>query len=514
MNAKGFALCSALLLGACGGSESPDSGSGNAAARGPNVLLISIDSLRADHCTPYGYQPEFAPGETTTPFLNRLAVEGMLFERASASSSWTLPSHLSLFSAEPPRKHGARLGRQRLDRSQGKTRLAGQFKQAGYAAYGVWSAPFLHPAYGYQGSGAEFDRYVAAEEYLRDGKNADIITDPKQGQMMSVHGLADSTYGNSPRVNEIALSWLEEHASDGEQPFFLFLHYWDAHYNYVLEDALAKRFLPDFSEEDRVLGENFTPAHSKIEGVTYSPNQLARIKALYDAEIRSVDDAIAEVYAKLEELGLAEDTMIAIVSDHGDHFGEEHEGTTHMFHHRTLFEPVVHVPFVVKGPGVPVGERVGGSVALYDVGPTLLDLAGLPAWDGVTGRSARPLWEGSDELGHEVLMDLLHPGVPTETQAWRQGNSKAIWELGFRPTRNAPNGVPARFRAYDLAQDPRELSPITELAGHEFVSRAQAAMQQAAQQTTRAPQMEKLPDNVAQALKDTGYADALDDPNK
>ena len=512
MNAKGFALCSALLLGACGGSESPDSGSGNTTASGPNVLLISIDSLRADHCTPYGYQPEFAPGEETSPFLNRLAQEGLLFERASASSSWTLPSHLSLFSADPPRAHGVRLGRQMLDRSQSKVRLAGQFKQAGYATYGVWSAPFLHPAYGYQGNGDEFDRYVAAEEYLRDGKNSEIITDPKQGQMMAVHGLADSTYGNSPRVNEIALAWLDEHAADNEEPFFLFLHYWDVHYNYVVEEEMAKRFLPDYGEADRLLGENFTPAHGKEEGYDYSSEQLARIKALYDAEIRVVDDAIAEVYAKLEELGLAEDTLVAVVSDHGDHFGEEHEGETHLFHHRSLFEEVVHIPFIVKGPGAPVGERVAGSVALYDVGPTLLDLAGLPRWEGVVGRSARSLWETEDNTGYEVLMDLLHPGVPTETQAWRQGDFKGIWELGFRPTRNAPNGVPARFRAYDLAQDPRELSPITQLAGNELVLRAQAAMQQAAQQTVRAPQMEKLPDNVASALEGTGYADSLDEP--
>ncbi|MCH2101579.1 MAG: sulfatase [Planctomycetes bacterium] len=510
MKSKGFTLCSALLFSACNGSESPDSES-SVATGGPNVLLISIDSLRADHCTPYDYRPEFAPNEITTPFLQRIAEEGMVFEHASASSSWTLPSHLSLFSAEPPRAHGVRLGRQMLDRSQGKVRLAGQFKQAGYATYGIWSAPFLHPAYGYQGNGAEFDRYVAAEEYLREGKNSDIITDPKQGQMMAVHGLADSTYGNSPRVNEIALAWLDEHASDSEQPFFLFLHYWDVHYNYVTEDELAKRFLPDFGEEDRVLGENFTPAHGKEEGYDYTSEQLARIKALYDAEIRSVDDAIAEVYAKLEELGLAEDTVIAVISDHGDHFGEEHEGEIHLFHHRSLFEEVVHIPFIVKGPGVPIGVRVDGTVALYDVGPTVLDLAGLPAWKGVAGRSARPLWEGKNEDGHEVLMDLLHPGVPTETQAWRHGKFKGIWELGFRPTRNAPNGIPARFRAYNLAQDPHETLPIAELAGNELVLRSQAAMQQAAQQTFRAPQMEELPDNVRSGLEGTGYVDSLDD---
>ncbi|MAW62234.1 MAG: hypothetical protein CMJ94_15565 [Planctomycetes bacterium] len=512
----GLAFGLLALVGACGDAPSDGStGTAGAAHDGPNVLLISIDSLRADHCTPYGYQPEFAPQELTTPFMNRLAQEGLLFERASASSSWTLPSHLSLFSAQPPRAHGVRLVRQMLDRSQDEVRLAGQFQQAGYATYGVWSAPFLHPAYGYQGSsGEEFDRYISAEEYLRDGENSEIITNPQMRRMMEVHGLADATFDNAPRVNEIALAWLEEHEQDNEEPFFLFLHYWDVHYNYVPSDEMARRFLPDFSEADRALGEDFTPAHGDAEAPEYSAEQLSRLKALYDAEIRAVDDAIAEVYAKLEELGIAEDTIVAVVSDHGDHFGEEHEGETHLFHHRTLFEEVVHIPFVVKAPGAPAGKRVPGSVALYDVGPTLLDLAGLPAWEGVVGRSARPLWEGSDDTGHEVLMDLLHPGAPTDTQAWRAGDFKVIWEFGFRPTNTAPDGVRPFLRAYNLAQDPRELAPITELAADDRIQSGQAAMQQAAQQTTRAPQMEKLPDTVQQGLENTGYVDSLDSPQE
>lgn len=508
MNSKWFFLPVVGLLAGCGNGDANDPNAGQAGADTPNVLLISIDSLRADHCTPYGYQPEFAPSESTTPFMARLANEGILFENASAASAWTLPSHLSLFSGQPPREHGVRLGRQMLSREDGEVRLAGQFKQAGYATYGVWSAPFLHPAYGYQGSsGDEFDQYIPAEEYLGSTENSTIITNPRMQRMMEVHGLADATYGNAPRVNERAIHLLETRETD--QPFFLFLHYWDVHYNYVPDEAMAQRFLPDYAEADKVLGENFTPAHGDAEPTDYTPTQLGRVKALYDAEIRAVDDAIAQVYAKLEELGIADNTIVAIVSDHGDHFGEEHEGETHMFHHRTLFEEVVHVPFVVKAPGAPAGKRVQGSVALYDVGPTLLDLAGLPGWQGIAGQSARSLWEQGGS-GHEVLMDLIHPGEPTDSQAWRYGSFKGIWELGFRPTKNAPNGVPAYFRAYDLAQDPREASPITELVGNDLFARAQAALQQAAQATKSAPQMEKLPDKVEKGLANSGYVDALD----
>lgn len=510
---KSLTLIAIGLLAACGSGESEST----ASTTRPHVLLISIDSLRADHCTPYGYRAEFT-SEPTSPFLDRLAQEGVLFESASAPSSWTLPSHLSLFSAQPPREHGARLGRQMLERDPSKTVLAGHFKQAGYRTYGVWSAPFLHRAYGYLGAkGTDFDKYIPAEAYLEKDESDRIITNPQMRRMMEVHGMADATFDNAPRVNERAFYLLDLHAEDhADEPFFLFLHYWDVHYNYVPPKQLAQTFLPDYSERDAELGENFTPAHGEQESQSYSAADLARIKALYDAEIRAVDDAIAEVYAKLEELGFADNTIVAVVSDHGDHFGEEHEGSTHLFHHRTLFEEVVHIPFIVRAPGlVPAGKRVAGSVALYDVGPTLVDLAGLPAWEGVTGKSARPLWDEGAQIDHEVLMDLLHPGVPTQTQALRVGSRKTIWEMGHPPTRQAPQGAQPYLRGYDLSQDPREQQPISDLERHPWLSKAKLTMEAAAAGTRDAPQMSELPDEVQQALEDTGYTDVIrGDPSK
>ena len=94
MNSKWFFLPVVGLIASCGNGDSNDPSAGQTGADKPNVLLISIDSLRADHCTPYGYQPEFAPSESTTPFMAQLAAEGVLFENASAASSWTLPSPL------------------------------------------------------------------------------------------------------------------------------------------------------------------------------------------------------------------------------------------------------------------------------------------------------------------------------------------------------------------------------------------------------------------------------------
>ncbi len=504
-------LLSPLALFACGESAHSDEGSalngGDSTGRKPSVILISIDSLRADHCTPYGYTPQLAPNEATTPFLKQLAEQGLLFENASAAAPWTLPSHISLFTAQSPREHGVRNGRLILPHNT--PNLATKFQQAGYQTLGVYSAPFLHPAYGY---GFGFDYYVPAEDYLREDGNSNIITDPKSNEMMKVHGFADSSHDNAPRVNEIALNLLDDFGAK-EQPFFLFLHYWDVHYNFMPSAEMAKRFLPDHGPADVELGENFTPAHGGAPEKHYSAAQLERIKAMYDAEIRSVDDALAEIEAKLKELGIADEVIFAVVSDHGDHFGEEHEGKVHMFHHRTLYEEVMHVPFVVRAPGlVPVGQRVAGTVGLYDVGPTLMDLAGLPTWDGREGQSARSLWEqpGSDLTVH---MDLFHPGEPTDSQAWRQGPFKVIWEHGF------PNPKPGKqkrdpyLRAYDLAQDATESKPITELNSHTLAQKAVAKMTQLAESTPRAPLMQKMPDELIQGLKNTGYVEAID-PNQ
>ena len=496
-------LISSFALTACG--ESPDDSPPPTPNKKPSVILVSIDSLRADHCTPYGYQPHFAPSEQTTPFLQRLANEGLLFENASAASPWTLPSHISLFTGQSPREHGVRLGRLMLPHHT--PNLASRFDEAGYQTIGVFSAPFLHAAYGY---GPGFDVYQPAEEYLREGANINAITNPKLKQMMQVHGLADSTYGNSPRVNEMALHYLEDAASKDE-PFFLFLHYWDVHYNYVPPLELAKRFLPDHSDADAKLGENFTPPHGDKTPKQYSADELMRVKAMYDAEIRSVDDALAELDAKLNELGIADDVIFCVVSDHGDHFGEEHEGETHMFHHRTLYEEVMHIPVLIRAPGLaPAGKRVAGTVNLYDVGPTLLDLAGLPAWPGRDGQSARSLWE-QDEQNFDVHMDLLHPGEPTDSQGWRRGSYKVLWEHGWYNPRSRQQEREESIRAFDLAQDPTEIRPMTELNDHDLAQEAVGAMAERARNTPKAPTMEKLPDEVTQALQDTGYAEVLED---
>ncbi|MCA9002629.1 MAG: sulfatase, partial [Planctomycetes bacterium] len=444
--------------------------------------------------------------EQTTPFLARMAREGLVLENNSAASPWTLPSHISLFTALHPRAHGVRGGARMLPRDPEPTEtLTRRFRDAGYLTYGVYSAPFLHPAYGFHDG---FVEYHAAEKYLEEGSNIDAITDPALRRMMEVHGLADATYGNAPRVNEMAEEFLEG-AARGDRPFFLFLHYWDVHYNYLPPEDYARRFLPDFGPEDKQLGIDFTPAHGDEEQREYSARELARIQALYDAEIRYVDDHLARIYAKIDELGIADDVILAVVSDHGDHFGESHEGKVELFHHRTLYQEVMHVPALVLAPGrLEAGTRVAASTSLYDVGPTLLDLAGLPVWPGRSGQSVVPLIGQSGALGHEVHMDLRHPGVPADLQGFRQGSLKVIRDHGW-PAGGGQPGLPASTRFFDLAQDPHEQAPKSLEAVGSAGAVALSAMK-ALGPAKPAPLMEELPDNVAAGLQNTGYVDSFD----
>lgn len=445
------------------------------------VILISIDSLRADHCTPYGYQAEFTT-EETTPWMQELAKDGLTFEECSAAAPWTLPSHISMLTAMHPMEHGVRARRFRLP--DNTENIAGKFKEAGYQTAAFYSAPFLHPSWGYYPG---FDTYASAAPYLNTEEATDAIMDTTSQGIRKFHDAADTDKENAPHVVNKALEWLQEEDRKN-RPFFMFLHFWDPHYNYQAPDNYNEIFLPDFSGNDRKLGKEFTPRLPQ----EYSTDQISRIKAMYDAEIRYTDDQISRFFKKLRDWGLEDKVIVAVLSDHGDHFGEH----GHYYHHRTLYEEVIHVPFVIKANGIiKPSTRSKASVSIYDVSPTLLDLAGLKAWPERSGRSALNLPENSS--GHEVLMDLLHPGQQLDLRGWRQGFNKAIWD-----TRGGTFGV------WDLSSDPQEKKPhwIGDPEQTDLSSKASAAFRKAEESVGSAAPMSE-DETMKQRLAELGYTD-------
>ncbi|MDP7062017.1 MAG: sulfatase [Planctomycetota bacterium] len=425
-----------LLLPACSDrSKQANGGSDSNAAEGRqrSVILISIDSLRADFVSVYGHKPKFAPDVPTMPFLQELADgDGVVFEHASAPSPWTLPSHMTLLTAMNPVEHGVRS--RKFSLSKDIDLVSDRFKQAGYKTGGFFSAPFLHPAWGF---GRGFDVYVPSADYLGtiDAGNA-LSAAGKSEEVVEIHHQSHTDKETGAQVVDRALTWLESE-KNYEAPFFLFLHFWDPHYDYFPPAEYAEMFHPGYDGD--IVGDELMQLDRPI-----SPDEMDHLKALYEAEIRYTDDQIRRLFARMEELGVGDDVIVAVVSDHGDEF-EEHGNRGH---HLTLLEEVMHVPMVISAPGLIEGpRRVEASVSIRDAAPTLMDLAGLPAWTDRSGKSLRPIWE-TDDIHREVSMDLFRPAKRIELMGYRHGMMKGIQNL----KKNS-------FTVYDLAADPGELHP-------------------------------------------------------
>ena len=332
--ASGAAVAAALW----GGLRAPRESAGGR----PNVLLVSIDSLRPDHLHCYGAEHD------TSPVIDALARDGTRFQTVVSPSSWTLPAHLTLLTGLPPERHGV------VDDA---TRLRGDalfltevLWQAGYTTAGFVSAPYLDAMYGFSQGFDLYDDYSIA----------------KRSFEASQHG------STSPLLLGIFDAWLERWNADGrERPFFAFLHMWDVHYDYTPPPPYDTMFDPDY--RGSVTGEDFelgTQVH-----VGMDPRDLAHVVALYDGEIRYTDHYLGLVLERLRALGILDQTIVVVTADHGDEFLEHGRKG----HKQALYDESILVPLIIRYPGtVPAGRVVNEQVRLMDVGPTILTLAGLP----------------------------------------------------------------------------------------------------------------------------------------
>ena len=378
-------------------------------------MLISIDSLRADHVGALGYQRD------TTPTIDRLAAEGATFTRAISTTSWTLPAHAALLTGLPDSAHGATTVASRL--TEGVTTLAEALAAAGYRTRGFFAGPFLEPGFGFaQG----FDEYLDCTSYGTGRPDVPI------GKRHS----ASHKDRTNPMVLRNVLHELEE--LDG-RPFFFFVHMWDVHYDLIPPPPYDTMFFPDYSGsfDGRAFRHNpeFRPG--------MDADDLAHTIALYDGEVRYTDDTIGRIVDTLDAMGVLADTLIVITSDHGDEF-LEHDGKGHR---RSLFQEVVRVPLVMRLPGKIPARRVDDSVSLIDVAPTILDLVGAEPIDEAMGRSLLPLMAG-DRSAEPVgaLSELTSaPRIPS-LSSLVVGDDKVIVDDS--------KGVATYF---DLATDPGEL---------------------------------------------------------
>jgi len=444
-----LSILGAALL-ACGRAPSP------ASAR-PNVLLVSVDCLRADHLSCYGYARE------TSPTLDRLAREGVRFERVLATTSWTLPSHLSLLTGLPVSAHGIDDDRLWLRTAADGEALPAPLRAvflpellagAGYATAGFYTWKYLEPRFGF---GPGFDVYerlghtfyshplVGPEfERLREAGDEEGLK-----ALMAEHpALFDDTRPSGPEAIDRAAAWLDEHARErAGRPFFLFVHLFDAHDPYTPPEPWFSLFDPDYQGpiDGRRITSPDSPVHARMR-----PADLARVVSLYDGAIRFIDAELARLLARLEELGLAEDTLVIVTGDHGEEFFEHGMKT----HRNQLYQESVRVPLVLRWPrGLPAGRVVGGNAGLVDVAPTVLAAAGLAPATPLGGVDLLPIARGEAPNGERTYLSELTvfaPGesVPTRHLALTRGNRQTLFT-----TRGA---APWSARSFDLEHDPTQ----------------------------------------------------------
>lgn len=444
-------------------------GEGN--ARRHNVVLISIDSLRQDHLGAYGRTPEFAPDLAVSPNLDRLTQRGTTFEDAWTTSSWTLPAHAALMTGQSDRSHGVEDDGFALHPDQGT--LAEQFSAAGYRTAGIFSGPYLSSRYGFdQGFDSYSSAMMSVEQltaHLRGVSAERVARGLPPLSAREVEYLRDRVTHwdvTSPRLHELAVRFLE---AESEQPFFLFLHYFDTHYDYLPDEAepgLAAKFDPDY-------GGHFEPVDWHSDPAVRNPDppyerrlserDLAHARAMYDAEIHWVDRHVGMLLEVLKQQGLAEDTIVCVLSDHGDEFFD-HGGIAHR---STLFPELTRIPLILAGPGIEAC-RVREQVQIIDVPQTLLDAAGVRAttedWYP-EGRSLTAALEGRSLPQRSSLHRILSGRMVLES--WRDEQFAVLRQLvpghpsegllHFEPF--LKDGEPL-YLVYDRREDPAETAPL------------------------------------------------------
>jgi arylsulfatase A-like enzyme len=374
-----------------------------------NVILLSIDTLRADHLGSYGYRHD------TAPFVEqRFARGGTLFEQPVAAATITTPSHASIFTALSPALHGTTDGMKVLPKNI--PTLAERVRHAGLDTAAFTEDGWLSVSHGF-------------------GRGFDAFAENKSPNIMEPDGQVDVTFAQARR-------WLERNR---HKRFFLFLHTFQVHTPY----AAPERYADLFTEH----------ASGRIDET--SPSQL-RWMAEYDREIRYTDDELRRLFATIDDLELGEDTVFILTSDHGEAFLEH--GV--LEHGSRLDEEAVRVPLMFWGKGIAAGRRIEVPVAHVDLMPTILDLLGIPAPPSVEGLSLvdlirgggggeafarRPLFSesrGNLALGPERRMQRFFPPAFLV----RVGDRKLV------RYRTADGGF--RYEYYDVAADPLERSDL------------------------------------------------------
>ncbi len=433
------------------------------ARRPPNVLVIVVDTLRADRLGAYGN------GRGLTPFLDGLAARGTVFAHAYAASSWTCPSVASLLTSRfPSQTHIVSFASRLAD---DEITFAEKLRPLRYLA-GGFSANFR--LLGSLGYAQGFDHWQAEMR-----KGGDLSGTELRAQ---------------------ALGWLDRVWNrSSPRPALLYLQYMEPHAPYDPPEPFRARYAPGADDEHR--GTKLNDELVSLRWYLLTKDDVQLLQSLYDAEVAAVDAQLRQLFAELEWRGFLDDAFVVVTADHGEEFWD-HGNLTHGI---TLYNESVRVPLLVLGPGVAKGRRVEENVSLVDLAPTLIDLLGLPREPRFEGRSLAGLLRGAgapaaEGTEPEIVLQLEATGYGMDTREQVAGIVRGTTKVLLRS-----NGL---TEAYDLAKDPGEhdsnAGDLPRQAARlvEDLQRRQAALlQSAGAKAERAP----LDDATREKLRALGY---------
>jgi choline-sulfatase len=384
-----------------------------AAGNGINVLLITIDTLRADHLGAYGYRRK------TSPTLDALAKDGTLFEQAYTFLPKTRGSFVMMMTGRRPSQNG-------YDKAHPMVlgfnpTLAGTLKEAGYATAAIVDNPNLAAQHGYAKG---FDRYR---------------------ETMATEDLGRATEMDRTRaITEDARAFL---ARPPEKPFFLWLHYVNPHAPYEPPPPFDKAFVDAEAEQGPVLApvEGF---HGGVPKAWAVPGRrLGYYVSQYDGEIAAADAEVGKVLDALAKGPAAARTMVIVTSDHGESLGEH---DYYFDHGENLFDPCLRIPLIVRLPGAPAGRRSSALVSTLDLLPTVLDAV----------KVSYP----ADIAGHSLLPDVSRGAAASRERLFAQNdrNLSATFDARMKAVAAPLEKGGWRFSLYDRGTDPgerRDLAP-------------------------------------------------------
>ena len=417
-------------------------GTSSTRAGRPNVLWLVLDTVRADHMSVYGYE---AP---TTPFLEKLAQQCLVFERAVANGNWTLPCHASMFTGLPVRSHGFGLPAGKLD-SAFQT-VAEVLRDNGYIT-GLFSNNEL----------------VAPKTALARGfQTAQVIAHIRGAQNCSLSSLLER-YGITPPVpwldpdygaaltQELIKRWLNVHQ---DEPFFLFVNYMETHLPFRVPRRYREMFMSpeqmhrSYDMYRLVYGNIGTWLHigALVDGYDHMP-QFDRdvIKRQYESALCYLDDQVREMIDDISRRGLLDNTLVVITSDHGEYLD------THQMwsHHFQLYQDVIHVPMLIREPGRRDARRVNTLVQLSDLYPTVLRYV-LGPEAAETSAYAQDLFEVAElDQDDRIVISEAYPCEPTTMERLLAKNDPLLRH------RASPQiaAVGSRFKYIDSSDGMREL---------------------------------------------------------